>query len=74
MSSPVTADASGAPCAAKSGISSASARGSSTAPETECAPISAAFSMTAMATSPSGAPGPRPAATASSCAAMRRCR
>ena len=41
--SPVTGDSTGAPCSSKSGISSRSARGSRTAPERQCAPISRGF-------------------------------
>src|SRR6185503_19867439 len=53
MSSRWTSVASGAPLALKSGISSASVEGSSTAPDSMCAPTSRAFSRTAVA---SGSP------------------
>src|SRR3954447_12621037 len=48
-----TSDASGAPLAVKSGTRSRRADGSSTAPESMCAPVSRAFSSTAIA---SGSP------------------
>src|SRR6186997_34907 len=53
MSSRWTSVASGAPFALKSGTRSFSAEGSSTAPDSMCAPTSRAFSRTAMA---SGSP------------------
>src|SRR6188768_324776 len=53
MSSPWTSVASGAPLSLKSGMSSLSVDGSSTAPESMWAPASRAFSSTAMA---SGSP------------------
>src|SRR5581483_1986940 len=52
-SSSVTSDSSGQPRSLKSGISSLIARGSITAPEMMCDPISRPFSMTAMEISPS---------------------
>src|SRR5689334_19985138 len=57
-SSLVTSLATGQPCARKSGISSASARGSSTRPESPCAPTRADFSSTAIVISGSGAWAP----------------